>query len=187
MQLKYKTNNITKISFMGAMCTGKTTLYNAYQELFKDNPKVAFVPEAGRWFLETHPGVDRTQTEIQAAIQTFALQHEQEVEKIHPDIIICDNSVLSAAAHVMVFGDTKGAEVLLKEMGFWLPTYSMFFVLNTHDVAYEQDMIRIEDIDFREKLQNAYLEILKKTNVPHKLLKGTVEQRMQTVNEFLGI
>ena len=75
---------------------------------------------------------------------------------------------------------------LLDRVKFWLPTYNKFLLLNPTDVPYQTDEVRQESEQVRQGFHNAYLEFFEESGIPYELLSGTLEQRVERVDEILS-
>ena len=176
-----------KVAFVGTSCVGKTTLLEQYRQKFSGRKDVVFVEEAARAFFQANPDIkDRFSAEIQGRVQTLALHNEQEAHASGARVILCDRSVIDAVAYVRANGDKMGSEELLQRIGFWLPTYRKFLLLDIVDIPYVTDDIRREDVNKRQQFHNAFLELFGEKRILYELLGGTVRERMKRVDEILS-
>lgn len=181
-----KEQEMRKVAFVGTSCTGKTTLVNHYREKFKENAEVVIVEEAARIYFENHPEVeDRFSNEFQSRIQELAQQNEQEAHFEEARVILCDRSVLDAAAYSLAMGDKDCSDRLFERVKSWIPTYSCLFLLDPSDVRYSTDEVRKENENLRGQFHRAFLELFREKKVPYKLLSGTLQERIQQIDEIL--
>ena len=181
--VKTTIHKIRKISFIGGMCTGKTTLLKQYE----DKPGIKTVKDSARDYLQINPELDRSSISTHKQLAEEILQCEQITNTPNDNIIICDGSILTVVAHAVAYKNQDSANYLLKKYSFWLPSYENFFLLNPKDIPYITDAVRTETEEFREVLHNAFLKLLVDLHLPYKLLSGTVKERMLQVNKYLGI
>jgi len=177
-----------KVAFVGTMSTGKTTIWEHYQQKFSGDPTVAFVEEAARRYFTDNPHiVDRFAKEPQGKIQQLALDDEQKAHGSGAGIIICDRAVIDAVGYVRAHGDKEGSEELLKRVEFWLPTYDKFLLLNPADVPFVADEVRKEDEEkLRQQIHNTFVELFEETGIPFELLSGSLEERIARVDKILA-
>lgn len=176
-----------KLALVGTSGTGKTALFEALREHFKNNPKIAFVEEAARIFFQENVVEERFSAETQGQIQTMVIISEQAAHESSATIIICDRSAIDAVAYTRSHGDKKGAEELFKRVEFWLPTYHQFILLDPADIPYQTDGIRKEDEFFRQKVHETFLSLFKELRIPFQLLRGTLEERLAKILQILDL
>jgi nicotinamide riboside kinase len=175
-----------KIAFVGTSCIGKTSLLEYYKEQFKEDPGVMYAEEAARKFFARFSTADRFGFEAQGKIQQMALRSEQEAQALGARLIFCDRSVLDAVVYVGSQGDHEGAQVLLERVRDWLPTYNRLFLLDPADVDYVIDDIRQEPQATRQLFHGAFVDFFREMGIPYELLKGTLRERCQKVDEVIG-
>jgi nicotinamide riboside kinase len=66
-----------------------------------------------------------------------------------------------------------------------IKSFHVYFLLNTQDIEYIQDDIRIEDVALRQRLQDAYLSLLTGHDLPYIRVSGTVMQRKEIIDRML--
>ena len=173
------------LAFVGAGCTGKTTLLEAYRERFRGDPRLGFVSESARQYFENHPMPERLRftATVQGEIQSMAMAAEQHtVARSH--LVMSDRSVLDAPIYVQVGGDPRGARVLMERARPWLPAYSQIFLLDPADIEYEQDAVRQETDSTREQLHAGFLKFFNLHSIEYTLLRGGLCERMNIVDEI---
>lgn len=178
-----------KFALIGTSCVGKTTIIHSVEkELYNEMPgiKVAVIDEAARLYF-THNKTDLPFSFFhQSRIQNLARIQEEIAYFKNPDIILCDRSVLDAAAYVRSVGNIKFSKKLLEKEKHWLDTYDQFFLLNPNDIPYKTDSVRKEPREIRELFHKMFLKTLGETSLPYSLISGTKQQRTKhIVNHIL--
>lgn len=177
-----------KIAFVGAAGIGKTTLLDELRQQYTHDPSVVFVEEVGRAYFEENPTEPHLvfSFEVQKAIQDRIIKNEQDVLTQKPTTIFCDRSVVDAVVHLQAHENKEGADQLLGNVETWLPTYTLFLLLDPGDVPYETDAIRREDEETRNHIHDAFLRFFTETQLPYQLLSGTVEERLIHVKKLVS-
>lgn len=178
-----------KFALEGTSCVGKTTLLhkleNHLQTSYADKV-TAIVPEAARYYFENRKVKEPFIYFHQSRIQNLAKEFEQRIEKITPDIIVCDRSVVDAIAYIKVQGTQHETEKLIKKAQGWLSTYTHFFLLDPVGIDYKTDLIRKEDAKTRDTFHIAFLEILQKLALPYTLVSGTEHERFNKIEKLIS-
>lgn len=179
--------SITKIAFVGTTTVGKTTLIEHYREKFIDNPNVVIVEEAGRAFFERNKvkPEDRLSYAIQRRIQTVILKNERRAHSIHPELILCDRSVLDAAVHCQAGGNLRGSNRLLDRVRNWVPSYSNILLLDPIGIPFQPDQIRQEDIQTRQHIHDTFKRFFQGTGIPYTLLGGSLEDKVSFIDHIV--
>src|SRR3989338_8572569 len=142
-----------KFALIGTSCVGKTTILSDLKKILGKKYKnkiIVTVPEAARFFFEKRKVRNPFSYINQIQIQSLANEFEKKAEAQKPHIIICDRSVLDAAAYVRMMGTMNDAEKLIRRAKKWFTTYSHFFLLDPKGIPYKTDPIRKEDLKVRE-------------------------------------
>lgn len=177
---------LAKIALVGASCTGKTSLFDTYRQQYAgQSPRVTFVSEAAREYFQTHSLPDRFTQEVQRDIQLLMLKNEEAAPKENCDIILCDSSTIDPAIYTLAFGDSEGAEALISQINFWLPTYTKFLLLNPADVPFENDEVRNESEKDRENIHQTFIKLFTEKNIPYEVLSGSLEERVAKLHEYI--
>ena len=176
-----------KLALIGAFGSGKTTLFNALKQRMQQDPRLAFVEEVFRKYLENNrlSVVERNSLDVQRNIQEFIIASELIARASNPSIIVCDSSVLTTSMYLRGMGDKEGSLELLDAIEFWLPTYDSFLLLDCADVPYMQDAIRQESEEQRQRNHDAYIELFAQKHIPYLLINGTMPERLKTVETIL--
>lgn len=165
-----------KIALIGTSCVGKTTLFNLLKSFYAKRPQIAFVPEGANIFWEENPGIIRFVFATQLGIQQKVIELETSPSLSTARIVLCDRSVIDPAAYTLP-RDRSGALRLIENVIDWLPTYRELILLDPQGVPYTNEGYRTEDIQFRQRVHEAFLEILTSHNIPYTPLDGTLEER----------
>ena len=179
--------NGRKIALVGTSCVGKSSIW----EHFKGQPNnslIAFVDEAAREYFKKNPNIpdsEKFSIKHQGPIQDLQMEYEQTAHKNGTEIILCDRSVLDAVAYVRGHGDRKGSDFLLRKVQHWIPTYHTIFLLDPKDVPYRQDEIRKESPETRQRNHEVFVELFAEAQIPHRVLVGTLEERIEKVQEVI--
>jgi nicotinamide riboside kinase len=177
--------NTIKIALMGTSCVGKTTIFEALREKFGSGANISFIPEAARRFFEENGTSERFTLETQRKIQELVIKSEKELAP-GTEIIICDRTVIDPAAYCLANEDLEGTKGLLDAVAGWLPSYAELILLDPKDVPYKTDEIRGEAEEYRQKVHEAFLKILKDRKLKYSLLSGSLERRLEYMEELVG-
>ncbi len=173
-----------KYALIGTSCVGKTTFVHELENLLKkevSGTKIEVVEEAAREYFIHNKTEEPFSYFHQSRIQTLAHIQEQLVYFKNPNIILCDRSVLDAIAYVQTNGEKNAALKLLEKEKKWLSTYTHFFLLDPKGVPYKNDAIRKESKKTREFFHKTFVEILSTLKLPHTLVSGNPQKRLQTM------
>lgn len=176
-----------KIAFVGTACAGKTTLLEDLRTEYENDPGVAFVEEAARKFFEDNPvPIElRFVLDTQFSLLELIMANEITAEEGGAHTIICDRSVIDAPAYVSAGGDQSGSQKMYEKVRDWLPTYTKFYLLDPDDVPYVNDDVRIETLEVRQQIHEAYLGFFALHDIGYELLSGNQEQRLEIVKAML--
>jgi nicotinamide riboside kinase len=179
--------SLQKLAFVGAFCSGKTTLFNGFQQRLQGDPRFVFVEEAARMFLRNNHFslTERNSLHVQRKIQEFIIESERKAYAANASIILCDSCALTTSMYLRGMGDNEGSFELLKAIEFWLPTYDSFLLLDPADVPYAQDAIRQESEEQRQRNHDAYIGLFAQKHFPYQLISGTLPERLQKVDTIL--
>ena len=166
---------MSKFAVVGAMCSGKTTTING----FKETEGLGIVPDAGRQYLEANPSADRQSRAANLAIVNRA--KELEKSRGSADTLLCDGCVLTPIAHLVAYERKSLVDELLNLNREYLASYTLRFLMDTHGVPYKNDSTRIEDTDFRDRLQCAFVDLLDYCDLRYVFVTGTVAERRKEV------
>lgn len=177
---------IRKIAIVGGSATGKTTLLARLENQFAQNPNVVFVHESARQFFTENPHNITFSFEAQEKILDLVLENEKHAMSRHPRLIVTDTSALEVMFYTKVHGDEKGAAVLLKRIESYIATYTKFLVMNPNDVAFENDAIRRESKEVRDRIHRLIIEFYHTNNLRFELISGTIPERQKRVSDIIN-
>jgi nicotinamide riboside kinase len=174
-----------KIALTGASCTGKTTLLENCKQLYKDRSEITFVDESARAYFKTHPVPVRFSAETQLEIQNFTLTNEKNAHDKKPLIILTDSSTVDQVVYTKALGAPESAEKLFENITNWVSTYDKFLMMNPDEVPFENDDIRTESYQQRQKVHQTFIEIFDAKKIPYEIISGTPEERLQKVDSII--
>jgi HTH-type transcriptional regulator, transcriptional repressor of NAD biosynthesis genes len=172
------TDMITKVCFMGAPSTGKTTLARTLAE----RHNTEWMPEYGaEYWLENH--VDRRITLDQ--FEEIAPEHnsrEDELTLQSRKHLFCDTNSITTYVFAKDYHGSVGP-VLTRLATEAEKRYDLFFLCDT-DIPYDDTWDRSGD-QKREWFQDQIEGDLAERRVPFFRLSGTLEERVSQVDEVL--
>ena len=174
-----------KLAIVGGSSSGKTTLFKELEEEYKNNPDVAFVHESAREYFLSNPSSDPFILEVQEKILDLALENEKSATLKNSKIIVTDTSALEVMFYTKVRGDEKGAERLYKRLASYIPSYTKFLLLNHAEVPFENDIVRKEDKDTRDKIHQMLEAFYKNNDLEFEKINGTIDQRRKKVSAII--
>lgn len=174
-----------KLAIVGASSTGKTTLWEKLQEAYRSRTDVLFVHESAREFFLANPAEISFGFNTQKKILELARYNEKQAHEKHPRLIITDTSAIEVVLYTKVSGDEEGAKKLLEEIRPWMKTYTKFLLLNPEDVLFENDEIRIETKETRDKIHALMVDFYHKERLPFTLISGTIPERQKRISDIM--
>ena len=164
-----------KVLFLGAACTGKTTICKLCAKKFKE----PYIHESAREYMEMHdlhPGdLDEAHfikaNKMQLANMNKKLKVANRYLFIDSGAIVCIN----------FFTSDETLEVIKKQID-----ESDIIFLCDNDIPYIFDSRRSDDLDLAINAQKQIIKFLKDNNVPYIMLHGTPSERLETVEEILN-
>ena len=170
---------ITNIVFLGAPSTGKTTLAKAHAEQFK----TVWMPEHGREYWERNQVDRRLSPEQLVELAKEHLDREEEFLLKANRYLFTDTNALTTCIFSHYYHGSVQPE--LAELAESSHTrYDLVFVCDT-DIPYDDTWDRSGDTN-RTVFQKMVLADLAWRKIPYYLLRGTVEERIDTVNRVLN-
>jgi nicotinamide riboside kinase len=179
-----------KISFCGAQSTGKTTLLNKCKEIYKD---YKFVDEVTRYVRRTY---DVKINEIGGTETQLYILAEHIKNHLKPDKnLMLDRCILDGYVYTkyqVVNG--KVSEQVLHAFngvfGFLVDKLDYIFYTDPSDVKLVDDGERSVDYKFRDDIIVLFEDLITYKMSPKNRekvirLKGSVEQRMKTIEKYL--
>lgn len=176
----------SKVAFVGAACTGKTTAFDYYQQRNGTNPRVGFVSEAARAFYQDHPEVvPQYTTKNSLRIQSYVLGREQAAQTADRQLILTDRSVADGIVNTRLNGDRQGADILYDNVQFWLPTYNRFLVFSPEDIPFQRDHVRYETDAVRQRAHDLFIDFFLEKALPFAIIRGTFAARVRNIDAIL--
>jgi nicotinamide riboside kinase len=179
----------SKIALVGTSCTGKTTIFDHFHQVYRNDPAVAFVDEAAREFFAANPGVtDRFSVGAQGQVQALAFRKERAAMEHNPAITFCDRSALDAPAYVLATGDVEGSDMLFERARGWVQTYTSLILLDPQGVPFAPDEVRDEDTALREAFHLGFVHLFERYGVGYTLVSGSLQARINQISSLvLGV
>lgn len=169
---------ITKIVFMGAMSTGKSTIT---EELAK-RYNTTFAEEYGREYWTTHQADRRISFEGFDEIAVEHIRREDEgILKANKYFFVDTNAITTYVFSLDYHG--KAPETLTRLANENFKRYDLFFLCED-DIPYDDTWDRSGD-QKRHVFHKQVIADLKERRIPYISLKGTLEQRIEKVGEVL--
>lgn len=169
---------ITKVVFLGAMSTGKSTITEALAKKYN----TTYVAEYGRTYWEQHQ-VDRRITF--EAFDEIAIGHieceEQAFQEANRYCFIDTNAITT---YMFSLDYHAKASPLLTQLALHNATRYDIFFLCEDDIPYDDTWDRSGD-QKRHTFHQQIKADLKQRNIPFIPLKGSLETRIQTVERIL--
>jgi len=164
-----------KVLFLGAACTGKTTICKACAKKFKE----PYINEAAREYMEIHdlhPGeLDENHfikaNKMQIANMNKKLKVANKYLFIDSGAIVCIN----------FFTSEETLEIIKKQVDM----ADIIFVCD-NDIPYIFDTRRSDDVNLAINAQKQIIKFLKDYDVSYIMLHGTLNERIETVEEILN-
>jgi HTH-type transcriptional repressor of NAD biosynthesis genes len=170
---------LTKVCFLGAPSTGKTTIA---QELARQR-KTTWVPEYGRQYWEEHQ-VNRRLTPSQLADLAqghLQLEYQTALEG-RRELFIDTNAITTRLFSVYWHGKADPQLERLAQKA--LSRYDLFFLCED-DIPYENTWDRSGQA-CRTEMQALTRHYLQEKNIPHIKLTGSLEKRITRVTQLLN-
>lgn len=171
---------VSWIVFLGAPSTGKTTICNTMADLFG----TVAMPEYGREYWEENH-VDRRLTQTQ--LLEIAVEHRRREESLVAEannFLFVDTN----ASTTKIFSEYYHGDVLpeLDELSSEARSrYDLVFLCD-EEIPYEDTWDRSGEGN-RRVFQKKIVEELRKTRTPYVSLRGSLEERAETVTEVLSV
>jgi len=175
----------TKLAVVGGSSTGKTTLIKLLEKKLKDNHDVVFVHESARQFFSLNPDKINFTLDVQDKILDLVLKNEREAMEKNPKLIVTDTSALEVMFYTKVQGNALGEDYLYKRLKKYIPTYTKFLILNPEDVRFENDEIRTESKETRDKIHTLMIDFYHKEHLPFEMISGTIPERAKRINDII--
>lgn len=170
---------ITKVVFLGAPSTGKTTLARELAKRFD----TVWMPEFGREYWEQHQQDRRLTLEQLVEIAEGHREREDALISDARDVMFIDTDATTTFMFSMHYhGDVHPKLASLARES--IDRYDLFFLCED-DIAYDDTPDRSGEAD-RAAMQVKIKVDLQQRGVTYVSLQGTVDQRVQQVIDVLG-
>lgn len=170
---------ITKVVFLGAMSSGKSTLTEALAKKFN----TTFAPEYGREYWTKHHVNRRIGFEAFDEIAKGHIEIEDRNILNANEYFFVDTNAITTYMFAMDYHG-KAPEFLMKTADQNSKRYDLFFLCDI-DITYDDTWDRSGD-QKREIFQKQIIADLKERNIPYILLSGNLEERIQKVENVLS-
>lgn len=160
-----------RIVFIGAECTGKTTIATEVARSFNEPCSAEFVRQYAQ-------ALDRPlEARDLDPIARGQIRIEDEARDAARQYVFHDTNLLSSILYAEHYFDSHLAWV---DEAFSQRTYSLYFLCSL-DVPWEDDPGQRVGPNERAKLQPLFQKILSRYNIDPVTLSGPIEKRIQTV------
>jgi len=179
-----------RVSFTGAQCSGKSTLLNNCKEIYKD---YKFVDEVTRYVRRTY---DVKINEIGGTETQLYILAEHIKNHLKPDKnLMLDRCILDGYVYTKYqVNQGKVSEQVLHAFngvfGVLIDKLDYIFYTDPSDVKLVDDGERSVDYKFRDDIIDLFEDLITYKMSPKNRekvirLKGSVEQRMKTIEKYL--
>lgn len=170
---------ITKVVFIGAMSTGKTTLCETLAKKYD----TVWMPEYGREYWEQHHVNRRVTAEQLAEIARVHVQREDTLAPKANRYLFVDTNAITTYMFAMDYQGYALPELELLAMKAQ-SRYDLCFLCR-EDIPYDDTWDRSGD-QKRQVFQKMVIADLKERRLPYIELTGTLEERIRIVEKVLG-
>jgi HTH-type transcriptional repressor of NAD biosynthesis genes len=170
---------ITKVVFVGAMSTGKSTLTEALAQQYH----TTFASEYGRDYWTEHQEDRRISFEAFDEIAIGHLEREEKVLVNANKYLFVDTNAITTYMYALDYHG-KAPELLTRLALENAGRYDLFFLCDD-DIPYDDTWDRSGD-QKRHVFQKQIIADLRKRRIPYILLRGTLEERMAIVAYVLA-
>ncbi|MDP4181622.1 MAG: AAA family ATPase [Bacillota bacterium] len=169
---------ITKVVFVGAMSTGKTTICEELARRFN----TVWMPEYGREYWENHQINRRINAEQMVEIGRGHIEREDKLIREANKYLFVDTNAITTYMFAMDYQGYVLPELELMALKAQ-SRYDIYF-LCCDDIPYDDTWDRSGD-QKRHIFQNMIIGDLKERKLPYTELRGTLENRINTVQNVL--
>lgn len=185
--MECNTKQPVKCAFIGGPGIGKTTLI---KQLDVEYSMAGYISNICLDFARTYIIRYGPPKSIFEQFLMYEGQKQQEAEVAYCDIVFCDNATILNYVYGLVLYDNKdNREVYaLMKLFEWamkdLPDYELFYI--PREFALHLDGVIYQSEEMAIKIDQKIKDFLDLMNVPYTVVKGTMEERVQTVKNKIG-
>lgn len=169
---------ITKVVFLGAMSSGKSTLTEALAKKYH----TTFAPEYGREYWTNHQVDRRINLEAFDEIAKGHLKIEDEQIQNANQYFFVDTNAITTYNYALDYHN-QAPEFLTQTALENASRYDLFFLCDI-DIPYDDTWDRSGD-QKRSVFQKQIIADLKERNIPHIVLSGSLNDRIKKVEKIL--
>ena len=169
---------ITRVVFVGAPSTGKTTLAKELASAFE----TVWMPEYGREYWETHQVERRLTPEQLVEIAEGHLEREDKLVVEANDYLFVDTNAITTYMFALDYHRSVHPRLVLLAQEA-VSRYDLVFLCDA-DIPYANTWDRSGDVN-RQIFQKRIIADLKMRRLPYILLQGDLKTRIQTVTQVL--
>jgi nicotinamide riboside kinase len=164
-----------KLLITGTFCSGKTTLAKALHQQISHS---ILLEEPARELITNLPNLDWSKKYIREYLIVRQILIEKEAQS-KSDVIIVDAGIESNIAHDMLFHSDFSRNEYLKELDH--QNYDFVFFCQHEEINFISDGYRMQDLQLRDKLSTAILEVLEILEYTPVLISGNITNRANQV------
>lgn len=180
-------SHVIKIAFLGAECTGKTTLAQKLTEVYKKQYPSAFVPEVVRLFVEENNRTPKEEEQVAIAQRQKQLESELAAQLIqdHQDaefvFLFCDTTpLLTGIYSEVVFGSPDAAvNKFAQDHDYDLTLFTQI------DFPWKSDGIMRDSPLAQAKVHYRIQARLDKLQIPYEIISGDLNKRVKTTEKHI--
>lgn len=170
-----------RIAFTGSHGCGKTTLANNFPNRIDEIARTVIKKVGSPKDMEQEQG-----DEFQQEIMDKQIQAELNMVK-YAGWFVSDRSVIDVLAYATRFCSHKKLRELKDQAEKHIKEYPYDIIFYVPiEFPLEKDWLRFEDEHYQEIIDLQILKLLKRYKIKYVLVSGTVEQRLQIVNEAIN-
>lgn len=164
-----------KVLFIGAACTGKTTICKALTRKYKE----PYINESAREYMELH---DLHPGELDE--NHFIKANKMQIANVNKKLKVANRYLfIDSCAIVCInfFTSEETMEIIKKQIEM-----ADIIFLCDNDIPYIYDTRRSDDVNLAINAQKLIINFLKENDVPYIMLHGETKERLETVEEILS-
>lgn len=184
--MSLETESVYKFSFIGPASVGKTTQTDILRHRFVGNPAVAFVEEGAKLYFESGRRLPDSFVDRQKELQDFVRGMEIDALGAGVKIVITDRTVLDPVVYTAFFDTPAHADLLLARVADWLPTYTLFMLLDPVGVPDDPRPAKLETPQQRLNLYHVFKQYCIDNGLPLLEVSGSLAERVQQVESAMS-